>query len=155
MIAHVSMPADDCAKVARVLAQLMDGTALRFPPGGSEAWNVWSHDNDFQIVILPRGQLMIPGEREQGWRRLESVPERASECHFAVSVNRSATEVLALAKAAGWPARVGERGGLFTAVEVWVEGAYLVEVLDPNQSLAYRENMTVDNWIGIFGRAIG
>lgn len=37
MIAHVSMPADDCAHVARTLAAMLDGGALRFPPGGPDA----------------------------------------------------------------------------------------------------------------------
>jgi hypothetical protein len=41
---------------------------------------------------------------------------------------------------------VCNRGGLFDLVEVWVENAYLVEVLDPVQMADYARSMTVDNW---------
>ena len=36
-------------------------------------------------------------------------------------------------------------------VEVWVENAYLVEVLDPAQMADYRRAMTVENWKRVFG----
>jgi hypothetical protein len=67
MIAHASMPAEDCAHVAHVLAEMLEGGALRFPPGSPDADNCWSRNNDFQIVITPRGQLMIEGPKEQVW----------------------------------------------------------------------------------------
>lgn len=152
MIVHVSMPADDCAKVARVLAEMLEGGALRFPPGGPDAWNCWSKHNEFQIVVTPRGHVLLEGEREQTWApRSRSADDRASESHFAVGVERSAAEILTLARAAGWHARVCDRGGLFQVVEVWVENAYLVEVLDPAQRTAYERTMTVENWKRAFG----
>jgi hypothetical protein len=150
MIAHVSMPADDCALVARVLASMMDGGALRFPPGGPNAWNAWSKHNDFQVVVTPRGQVMVEGEREHVWEH-RGARDRASETHFAVAVDRSAQEIVAIAHDAGWHARICNRGGLFDLVEVWVENAYLVEVLDPAQLADYRRSMSVENWKRAFG----
>lgn len=147
MIVHVSLPADDCALVARVLAELLDGGALPFPPGGPTTWNVWSRANDCQIVVLPRGQVMVAGPCEQVWAQRPRDPaDRASESHCAIAGPRPASEVVALATAVGWVARVCDRGGFFTAVEVWVENAYLVELLDPDQLAAYRRSMTVDTW---------
>jgi hypothetical protein len=147
VIAHVSMPADDCAHVAKVLAQMLDGGALRFPPGGPNAWNCWSRTNDFQIVVTPRGQVMVEGPKEQIWVSRETVSnDRACESHFAMAVERSAAEIVALAQAAGWSARICNRGGMFDLVEVWVEGSYLVEVLDPAQLADYRRSMTSENW---------
>ena len=153
MIAHVSMPADDCRHVAEVLAQMLGGGALRFPPGGPDAWNCWSKQNDFQIVVTPRGNVMIEGPKEQIWisRTPEALHDRACESHFAICVERSASEIIELACAAGWHARICNRGGLFDLVEVWVENAYLVEVLDPRQARDYRRSMTVDNWKRAFG----
>jgi hypothetical protein len=58
---------------------------------------------------------------------------------------------VALAHAAGWHARICNRGGLFHVVEVWVENAYRVECLDPTQLADYRRSMTVDNWKRTFG----
>ena len=152
MIAHVSLPADDCAHVARVLAEMLSGGALRFPPGGPDAWNCWSRENDFQIVVTPRGNVLFPGPVEQLWERREPAA-RHVESHFAMAVPRPAHEILALAEAAGWPARICNRGGMFDLVEVWVENAYLVEVLDPTQLAAYRRSMTVENWRRAFGAA--
>ncbi len=147
MIAHVSMPADDCAQVAQVLAQMLDGAALRFPPGGPEAWNIWSHTQDFQIVVTPRGQLITPGPEQQAWGwRDPASSDRACESHFAMAAPRAASEILALAHAAGWQARICSRGGMFDVVELWVEGAYLVEVLDPAQLADYQRSMTTENW---------
>lgn len=38
MIAHASLPADNPRRVAEVLAEIMGGEALPFPPGGESAW---------------------------------------------------------------------------------------------------------------------
>ena len=148
MIAHVSMPARDCAHVAKVLAEMLGGGALRFPPGGPDAYNCWSRNNDFQIVVTPRGSVMVEGPDEQEWvsRPARTEDDGACESHFAMAVERPASEIVGMARAAGWHARVCNRGGLFDLVEVWVENSYLVEVLDPLQMAAYRTAMTVDNW---------
>jgi hypothetical protein len=153
MIAHVSLPAVDCAHVAAVLAEIMQGGAVPFPPGGSRAWNCWSKHNDFQIVVTPVGQMMVPGPTEQVWQSRAGAggDPRAYESHFAMAVERSAAEVVSIAHAAGWEARVCDRGSFFDVVEVWVEGAYLVEVLDPSQLASYRRSMTVSNWKSAFG----
>jgi len=149
MIVHVSIPADDCAKVARVLAAMMDGQALRFPPGGPDTWNVWSKDGATQLVMTPRGQYIVPGTHEMAWA--ERPRERASETHVALCVERSAAEITMLAAQAGWPARICDRGGFFQVIELWVEGAYLVEVLDPQFTAQYRRSMTVERWQAHFG----
>jgi hypothetical protein len=147
VIAHVSLPADDCAEVARVLAEILGGGALRFPPGGADAWNCWSRNNEFQIVVTPRGNVLVEGPEEQTWQtRPRSPGDRASESHVAIAVDRDAADVVGIARAAGWHARIVSRGGLFDLVEVWVENAYLVEVLDPIQMADYRRTMTIANW---------
>ena len=79
MIAHVSLPALDCALVAGVLARMLGGGALRFPPGGPDAWNCWSKNNEFQIVVTPRGQTIVPGESGQEWARRAPVAEVEAE----------------------------------------------------------------------------
>jgi hypothetical protein len=74
----------DCEKVARVLAELMLGGALRFPPGGPNAWNAWSQDTRTQIVVTPRGHFMVPGTTEMEWTA-RPAQERASETHVALN----------------------------------------------------------------------
>jgi hypothetical protein len=148
MLLHVSMPADDCRLVAQTLAEMMDGSAFRFPPGGPDAWNAWSQDASIQIVVTPRGHYLVPGEHEVTWRR--GAPQRPSETHYALAVPRTARELLAIAQRVDWPAQICDRGGFFSAVELWVEGAYLVELLDPTFTDAYRRSMTVEHWKAAF-----
>jgi hypothetical protein len=152
LIAHVSLPAADCARVAAVLAEMLEGGALRFPPGGPDAWNAWSKANDLQIVVTPRGHVMVPGPDEMVWTK--GATAAAWETHFALCVERPASEVLDIAARAGWQARLCDRGGFFHVVEVWVENAYLVEVLDPSFAAEYRRSMTVENWQRVFGRGV-
>ncbi|MET0342747.1 MAG: hypothetical protein ABW252_17200 [Polyangiales bacterium] len=149
MLLHVSMPADDCRCVAETLAKMMDGRAMRFPPGGPDAWNVWSQDAAVQIAITPRGSYMVRGDEGVSWARRAA--GRASETHFALAVSRPAHELLAIAAQVGWPAEVHDRGGFFQAVELWVEDAYLVELLDPTFTEAYRQSMTLEHWQEVFG----
>ncbi|MEE2691299.1 MAG: hypothetical protein VX640_07155 [Pseudomonadota bacterium] len=151
MIAHVSVPADDCEKVARVLAEIMEGRALPFPPGGPQAWMAWSGDEKVEIEVTPRGAYMVRGPQEVTWE--ERPRERAAETHLALCVEREAGTVVDVAARAGWPARICDRGGFFHVVEVWVEGAYLIEVLDPAYTEEYRRSMSVENWMRTFGMA--
>lgn len=56
-----------------------------------------------------------------------------------------------IAERVGWRANMRTRGGLFEVVEVRVEGAYLVEVLDPTQMADDLRSMTVEGWKKTFG----
>ena len=57
-IVHISIPADDPAATAGVLAEIMQGEALRFPPGGSNGWKVFSGDGSIDLEIIQRGELI-------------------------------------------------------------------------------------------------
>ena len=150
MIVHASVPADDCERVAKVLAELMQGGALRFPPGGPTAWNAWSKDGRVQIVVTPRGQFMLPGAQEVAWGA-QAAPGRASETHLALCVERPVSQIMEIAARTGWIARVCDRGGFFHVVELWLENAYLIELLDPTFRAEYERSMTVETWQQHFG----
>lgn len=145
-IAHASIPADDPKRAAEVLAEIMSGEALPFPPGGANSWMAWSGDGAVEIEVTRRGLAMTYGEQEAEWRP-DGVSRRLSEVHMALCVERSAAQVLDVAKKAGWPARTCDRGeGLFELVEVWVEGVFMIEVMDPGQAARYRSVVTPQNW---------
>lgn len=145
-IMHISLPADDTAKAAQVLADIVQGEAMRFPPGGPKAWKVFSGDGAVDLEVTPRGDLIVFKEGEAGWETTPGTP-RASECHLALCVDRSEAEVIDIAQRAGWTVRHCERGGgLFGLAEVWVEDAFMIEVLDPVQQARYRENVTLAKW---------
>ena len=142
---HASIPADDPGKVAEVLADMMDGEALPFPPGGPKARMAWSADGEVSLEIVPRGHLIHHGAEEGEWRAVDR-SQRLSEVHLAIAVNRPAADIVAIADRAGWPARICSRGeGFFELVEVWVEGAFMLEMFDPEQAHHYGRTVTVEN----------
>lgn len=145
-IAHASIPADDPQRAAEVLAQIMGGEAMPFPPAGADSWMAWSGDGAVEIEVSRRGLAMAYGKDQAEWRA-DGVRRQLSETHIALCVERAASEVLDIARNAGWPARHCERGGgVFSLTEVWVEGAFMVEVLDPTQTAQYRERVTPQSW---------
>lgn len=157
MIMHISIPADDPAKTAKVLAEILNGEALRFPPGGKNAWKVFSGDGAIDLEVLQRGDLimLIEGEPEGAFVTTPNA-QRASECHLALCVDRPEAEVIEIAQRAGWPVRHCERGrGLFGVLEVWVDNSFMIEVLDPVQSGRYRENISAAKWKQYLPRMLG
>ncbi|HEY6982225.1 hypothetical protein [Reyranella sp.] len=145
-IAHASIPADDPKRVAEVLAEMMNGEAMPFPPAGKDGWMAWSGDGEVELEISRRGLAVTHGETQAEWRA-DGIARRFSEVHLAICVDRPAAEVLAIAKRAGWPARSCVRGGdVFPLTEVWIEGAFMIEVLDPQQTAHYRKVVTPENW---------
>lgn len=152
LIAHISLPADHPETAAAVLAEIMGGTATPFPPGGPDSWMAWSADGAIELEVTRRGLVMTWGPDEVEWTQTDT-PRRESECHAAIGVDRPASEILAIAAGAGWPARVCPRGGdLFHVVEVWVEGAFLIEFLDPEFLAEYRARITPGNWQAILNQ---
>jgi hypothetical protein len=142
---HASIPADDPHTVAQVLAEMMSGEALPFPPAGPEGRMAWSGDGKVSLEIVPRGALIHLGASEGEWRPVNHT-HRLSEVHLAIAVDLPAVEILAIASRAGWPARICSRGeGFFELVEVWVEGAFMLEMFDPQQAAHYRRTVTVQN----------
>lgn len=145
-IAHASIPADDPKQAAAVLAEMLGGEALPFPPAGPDSWMAWSADGQVELEIARRGALIHFGTEEAEWRQGPHAG-RLSEVHLAICVEKSAQEIIAIAERAGWPARACDRGGgVFQLTEVWVEGAFMIEMFDPAQTERYRAVITPENW---------
>ena len=145
MIAHASIPADDTGKTAMVLADLLQGEATPFPPAGPNGWKIWAGDGDIDLEVVPRGATIHRDADQANWRAEKAV-SRLSEVHLAVCVNRPEREIIAIAEKAGWPARHCVRGGIFSLVEVWIDGCFLIEFLDPTQTRDYKDRVNVRTW---------
>jgi hypothetical protein len=113
----------------------------------------WAGDGSIELEVAPRGLAMDRGADGANWRTALPQAVRLTEAHLAVAIDRPAAEILAIATRAGWPAEQHDRGGFFSVVEVWVEGAFLIEFLDPEQAANYRRSMTPGNWKSVFGVA--
>ena len=69
--------------------------------------------------------------------RRDALPVERSATHFAISVAHSADEIERMACERGWDFFICDRGGHFHVAEVWVENAWLVEVLTPEFAAEY------------------
>lgn len=151
MIFHAALPADAPEHAARVMAKMLNGEAMPFPPG-PDSWMAWSADGSTELEFTPRGREIVRGESDLEYHKVERRP-RASDWHIAIGTPVAAEEILRLAADAGWPARICHRGDFFRCVEVWVDGAAVLEILDPQMQAEYRASMTPQNWRKAF--AIG
>lgn len=144
-ILHASLPADDPARVARVLSELMGGRAMPFPPAGSSAWVAWANDGHTEIEVVPRGDELIMGSLEAEWRPCRQ-PRRHSEIHLALAVPLDCDRILSIARREGWPARLCDRGGLFELIELWVEDSILIELFDPQMACRFDSAISSERW---------
>lgn len=148
MLLHLSISADEPERVATVLATLLGGRAMPFPPF-PDSWIAFAaRDDGTAIEIYPTTHVLVAGE-DAVRCRVDAVDQRPTFAHAAIGSALSAEAVLGLAEAEGWPARRCHRGP-FACIEMWIEGRLLVEVLDPGMLADYRRGMTMERWAAMF-----
>ena len=138
MIHHLSMAAKNPEHVAKVLTELMGGYYRPFPlyPGSYMAFQL--DDNGTQFEIYPAGT-----EIQQSWKGPGLTPTTPREpaygpTHFALSVQRSEEEVLAIMAREDWLCRRNDRAE-FPVIEIWIENAMMFEILTPEFVRKYLE----------------
>lgn len=130
MIHHLSVSAADPRGAAEFFAKVMDGVVVDFPPNPGSYMVFKADGMGTGIEIYPAGSVMVPnGDPGAIFTRQPQGADRRSPTHFALSVSTAREEILAMAADRGWEAYVCDRGGHFHVVEVWVENAWLVEIL--------------------------
>lgn len=135
MLFHASFPSHDPARAAEAVARLWGGRAFPFPVFEGSYIAMEGDKFGTAIEFLPAGLVMVPGQDEV---EAERVRRAGSETHLAISTKLAEKEVHALAKEYGWQARTRWRGeDLFRVIELWIDNAYLVEVLTPEMQKEY------------------
>jgi hypothetical protein len=127
MIYHASIGASDPQAAAATLARLFKAKLLRLP-------------NQFQTfsVRMKDGSMIEVWPSDKGFEAdtdLHHVairplphPKSTSPFHLFVSTPNSPSDVLRIAREAGWPAYVREPQFPFSLIEVWVEKTTMLEV---------------------------
>ena len=137
MIHHLSIAAREPQKAAEVLAEVMGGKAVPFPPNPGSFFALQLDDHGSGVEVYPAGTHLEPGGAEGGGFVRDPVPQRGfGATHFAISVQTDAKKVEAIAKRAGWHCVTCNRGP-FHVIEVWVENDTMVEVLPPKFAAEY------------------
>lgn len=129
MIHHLSVSAVDPQGAAEFFAKVMDGVVVDFPPNPGSYMVFKADGMGTAIEIYPAGSVMVPNGDPGAIFVSQQGQGHRSPTHFALSVSISREAVLAMAADKGWEAYVCDRGGHFHVIEVWVENAWLVEIL--------------------------
>ncbi|HYP36317.1 MAG TPA: hypothetical protein VEQ62_08245 [Stellaceae bacterium] len=135
MIHHLSIAARDPQHVAAVLAEIMGGKAVPFPPNPGSHFALQLDDHGSGVEVYPAGTELRPGG-EVGGGFVRREPRGFGPTHFALSVTTGADTVKAIAKREGWHCFDCNRGH-FHVIEVWVENEQMIEVLPPEYAAEY------------------
>jgi hypothetical protein len=147
MLFHVSIAADEPRRVASVLAEIMGGEALPFPPVSKDGWIVLT-DDPFRsgMEVYPLGTLLRESEGDADAYGDPGGVERFTATHAAIGTELGLEDVLTIARREGWPAKYRKRGGIFGVVELWIEGRQMLEILTPDMQEEYRSRVTIEGW---------
>lgn len=135
MIHHLSIAAKDPQGAAGVLAELMGGTAVPFPPNPGSFFALQLDEHGSGVEVYPAGTELQPGG-VTGGNFVRNDARGYGSTHFALSVATDAAKVKAIAEHAGWQCFDCNRGP-FHVIEVWVENQTMVEILPPEYAQEY------------------
>jgi len=136
MIHHLSIAARDPKQAAEVLAELMGGTAVPFPPNPGSFFALQLDEHGSGVEVYPAGTELQPGGSSGGSFVKRPEARGYGPTHFALSVATDADTVEAIAARAGWQCFRCNRGP-FHVIEVWVENESMVEILPPEFAAEY------------------
>ncbi len=137
MIHHLSIAARDPKHAAEVLAELMGGKAVPFPPNPGSFFALQLDEHGSGVEVCPAGTALRPGGTDGGSFIRDAETGRGyAATHFALSVKTDAKTVEKIAQREGWPCFTCNRGP-FHVIEVWVENDTMVEILPPEFAREY------------------
>ncbi len=148
MIHHISFAAENPQRAAAAIAELWGGEAFPFPPVAEGSWVAISGDaRGTTMEVYPFGSELHPVDGDaDAQARPAATPARFCATHAAIATPLDDEAVYALAARHGWLAKYRKRGGKFGVIEVWVENAFLLEVLTPAMQREYTDFMSPDAW---------
>lgn len=135
MIHHLSISARDPQHVAGVIAEMMGGTVVPFPPNPGSFFALQMDDHGSGVEVHPAGLELHPGG-EVGGGFTKGTPQGYGAVHFALSVATEGEKVQEIAAREGWECYRCNRGP-FHVIEVWLENQTMVEILPPEYAAEY------------------
>ncbi|MGH6719867.1 MAG: hypothetical protein ACREER_11155 [Alphaproteobacteria bacterium] len=130
-IVHLSLPAAEPRRVAKVLAKLMRGRVSNFSPTKGAFYVGTDSPTAAAIEVYPEHTALVPGEGPEAPGRFvetESAP-RHGPVHVALASPLTRAEVMALGTGEGWRTLPCRRGDSFNVIELWLENRLLIEVV--------------------------
>jgi hypothetical protein len=137
MIHHLSIGANDPQRVAGVLAELLGGMVIPFPPNPGAYMAIANDSHGTAVEVYPADTRLTPGGAQGGDFVRGGEAPAYGPVHFALSIPGSLAQVEAMARREGWTCNVCSRGGDFDVIEVWLENRFMVELLPPDFAARY------------------
>lgn len=137
MLHHTSFSARHPEAVARGLARLLGGAALRAPcpPFPTGSWFVCLGDAHGTLLeVLPWGHVQDP--LAGGAKRVDGLMRERSSTHLLMQTPLDALAIETIAREAGWDCAPAS-AGFFSFTKVWIEGGFLIELMTPEQAAVY------------------
>jgi hypothetical protein len=135
MLHHISFPASDPYRVARVLAELTNGQYFEFPVTPGAYMVNFGDEHGSALEIIPADRIWLPGTDEVDVGS-EQPALRCSGFHVAISVPVSRERIEEVGAREGWLVRACDRGP-FQLIELWVENRFMIEMLTSSMTPAY------------------
>jgi len=137
MIHHLSIAARDPQRAAEILAELMGGKAVPFPPNPGSFFALQLDEHGSGVEVYPAGTELQPNGAVGGsFVKRREAGRAYGATHFALSVATDGHTVEQIAQRAGWECFRCNRGP-FHVMEVWVENETMVEILPPDFASEY------------------
>lgn len=147
MLFHISIPADNPARVSSVIAELWGGESFPFPPFPGAFTAMAGDARASSVEVYPRSLALFPAA---GTTDVEARPvdgsARNGAYHAAIATPLTEAEVHAIASREGWICKTLYRGGIFHVIEFWVENCFMLEVLTDEMQAEYVSRITIDGW---------
>jgi hypothetical protein len=153
MINHISIAVNDPQRVANVLAEIWDGSVFPFPPAPNSYFVLANDGRGTAVEVIPNGTVLEPGEGLPDENDLQAETEaheakfvstdvktKYVATHLNINTKKSIDEIREIAKREGWRVLVANRDhGMFQLIELWLEDAFMLEVMTPEQTARYVE----------------
>jgi hypothetical protein len=138
MIHHISISAQNPQHVAEVLAEVVKGQAVPFPPHPGSYMVVALDEHGTAIEIYPSGSLILPGTGLHSCHFAHNPhASRFTATHAAISVSASQAEIEQIGSREEWRVVRCNRDSIFDVMEFWVENSLMIEFLTPEMTHQY------------------
>lgn len=146
MLHHFSIAAENPARVAQALAELLKGECAPFPPHPGSFMALSLDNYGTMVEVYPAETELMPGfGAEQVSFSSNAFASPFSATHVAISVPLNQEEIERIAAREGWRAVRCNRDGFFDVIEVWVENKLMLEFLTPAMAAKYVDFMQPQN----------
>lgn len=138
MLHHISIAVNEPQHVAEVLAEVLPGRVVPFPPHPGSYMVLAGDEYGTLIELYPMGTVAVPfaNAGQVGFGSTEQ-PSGYTPFHAAISVPTSLEKIQQVGAREGWTVCPANRDGMFDVIEFWIENRLMLELLTPKMAATY------------------